>query len=193
MDVRRPTETIFEDEMKMLSCRLNMNDIEVKEEIERKKMGLPSRIRNKADVGEDKLFIHQFFLRWEELTNEAMKIVNKIKDLDEKYAKLMDRKKVGENVKDLLKLNKKEFKRLGKKEKKIYFKMKKVSSFEGEQYNYVICPNCRTINRKEKIISEIYPVPPRRIQMIYVCFNCGYELPSSFSLKSYNHLMRKIK
>ena len=33
------------------------------------------------------------------------------------------------------------------KKKKIYFKREKVLHFEREQYEYVICPTCNTINK----------------------------------------------
>ncbi len=180
----------------MLGYLPNMNDIEDEEEFERKKIGFPNRIRNETDTVEDQVFI-RIFLRWETLANESMKILNKIKDLEEKSAKLMERKKVGEFVKDLLKQNKKELKRLRKKEKKLYFERRKELSSEREQCDYVICPNCGVINRimNRNEIPEpfiLYPISPPRISRSYFCYNCGNYLSSPLRSLSFKNLKNRL-
>ncbi|NVM35174.1 MAG: hypothetical protein HWN81_06230 [Candidatus Lokiarchaeota archaeon] len=116
-----------------------MNDKEEEEEFERKKRDIPIRfkdfkqlIQERDEAIEDKVFI-EFKLRWGELTNEAMKILNKIKELEGESAKLMERKKAGEFVKDLLKQNKIELKQLKKREMKIYLESEKILRNERER------------------------------------------------------------
>ncbi|KKM20946.1 hypothetical protein LCGC14_1640370 [marine sediment metagenome] len=205
-DMRHTSETIYDgdepiDFKAMLGCLQNMNDIEDEEEFERKKVGFTNRIRNKADVIEDKVSI-PIFLRWEELAKEAMKILHKIKELEEESAKLMERKEAGEFVKDLLKKNKKELNQLRKKEFKIYSDSKKELRSEREQMDYIICPNCEAINRKpkkpsilfrgnERASGVLYPMPPMRSpRSIYVCFNCG-NLLLDFPIK-YQNLKNRL-
>ena len=181
----------------MLGYLPNMNDIEDEEEFERRKIGFPNRIRNETDVIEDKVFIN-IFLRWEELANESMKILNKIKDLEGKCSKLKERKKAGDLVKDLLKRNKKELKQLRKKEKNLYFERKQELSSEMEQFDYVICPNCGAINRIMKPIEPytggvLYPIPPSgRVSTFNFCHNCGNYLYSSSKSLSFEDLKNRL-
>lgn len=180
----------------MLGYLPNMNDIEDEEEFERKKIGFPNRIRNETDAVEDQVFI-RILIRWENLANKSMKILNKIKDLEEKSEKLIERKKVGEFVKDLLKQNKKELKRLRKKERKLYFERNKELRSEREECDYVICPNCGVINRimneiPETLACVIYPIPPGRISRDYFCYNCGNSLYSSLRSLSFKNLKNRL-
>lgn len=133
-----------------------MNEREDEEIFERKKRGLPIKfkdfkklIQEKDDAIEDKVFI-EFKLRWGEFANEAMKILNKIKELEEKSAKLTERKKAGEFVKDLLKQNKIELKQLKKREMKIYLESEKILRSERERVE---------LNIGEKFVPP-FPVPP---------------------------------
>ena len=88
------------------------------------------------EARETKEFI-EFKSRWGELAKEAMKIIKKIEGLEGKSAKLMERKKAGEFVKDLLKQNKIELKRLKKREMEIYLESKKVIKNERKRTQFV--------------------------------------------------------
>lgn len=86
----------------------------------------------------------KFKLRLEELADEALIAIKRIKELELEFEKLMERKNAGENVKDLLKQNENELKRLKKKELKMYLESKKILKTERER---------REIEEEERVPS----------------------------------------
>jgi len=78
----------------------------------------------KEDVMKDKEYM-KFKLGMGQLANEAIEIIKRIRELQKEFEKLMERKRAGEVVKDLLKQNKVELKQLKKREFKTYSESKK--------------------------------------------------------------------
>jgi len=125
----------------------------------------------------------EFKLRWEELANEALRVLKKIRELEAEFANLRERKKLGEPVKDLLKQRKVELKRLRKNEFKIYFERKNVLISKRGRFERVTCQNCGAVDSMKSmkdygsISGVLYPMPPRP-PIRYVCYKCGYEFSS---------------
>ncbi|MHA1987819.1 MAG: hypothetical protein ACW98D_14380 [Promethearchaeota archaeon] len=67
----------------------------------------------------------EFKLGMGQLTNEAIEIIKRKRELEGEFERLMERKRAGEVVKDILKRNKVKLKRLKKQELEIYSECKK--------------------------------------------------------------------